>query len=496
MLMMQAVTRSIVARIGGLIPSDYRRVLREWPPVALVLSMIFGDPVEGWCFRMYRITRACWSGSGFEVHGMSGGHCAFELQLLRIDWKRLIVERTLRVEANCLDPADLAHFYWEPVENSLNQLFVVRVRPIREPDTAKLNLNWRLGVMVDQYSSSSEVDRAVPKAMVVSPVTQCNLNCVHCISSFTRKRVNIMEEAHFDQIIHTVRTGGVHHIATDYSGDFLYANERHGPWLSRFSSLDIPFRIDTHANNLSAEISEQLLESRLGEINFSIDSMDPSTYAEIRRGSKPLDVVLSNIENFMRLKKIKRPGMKAVISFSVMKRNIDTLLPALEFAGRVGINMVQFYHVLAFDRKIAEESMQLYPDKYRLFHDRAVDEAARRGVQLVITPPVTLVGQREVHTPCYEPWESLMVLGDGSVLGCCVPGNKIGDLNSESLHEIWHGAALREVRRRIHTNDPPDVCRNCPMKRTVNNFRSFVPGLSRDDQRVFVDRCIAAHNGL
>jgi hypothetical protein len=82
-----------------------------------------------------------------------------------------LVERTLQVEANCLDPADLAHFYWEPIENSLYQLFVVRVASTMVRDADQMSSNWHLGLMVDQYTSSPDIEREAPRAMVVSPAT-------------------------------------------------------------------------------------------------------------------------------------------------------------------------------------------------------------------------------------------------------------------------------------------------------------------------------------
>ena len=94
-----------------------------------------------------------------------------------------------------------------------------------------------------------------------------------------------------------------HRIATDYSGDILYDEVRHGGWLSRLISLDVPFRIDTNANYLDDPVIDLLLRSKLYDINFSLDSMDPEVYRKVRRGSIPLAEVLGKIASFMERKR-------------------------------------------------------------------------------------------------------------------------------------------------------------------------------------------------
>ena len=127
-------------------------------------------------------------------------------------------------------------------------------------------------------------------------------------------------------------------LGTDYSGDILFDERRYSGTLTRLIALDASFRIDTNANCLDDDIIEMLLASRLKEINFSIDSMDPDVYRDVRRGSIPLPEVLAKVARFMSRKRDARKEIHTIISFVLMRTNADTIKPALAFASKNGIN--------------------------------------------------------------------------------------------------------------------------------------------------------------
>jgi radical SAM protein with 4Fe4S-binding SPASM domain len=53
---------------------------------------------------------------------------------------------------------------------------------------------------------------------------------------------------------------------------------------------------------------------------------------------------------------------------------------------------------------------------------------------------------------CYFPWHSVSILWDGSVVPCCRDYNGveiIGDLNNQSLEEIWNGEKMKNLRKEL-----------------------------------------------
>lgn len=67
---------------------------------------------------------------------------------------------------------------------------------------------------------------------------------------------------------------------------------------------------------------------------------------------------------------------------------------------------------------------------------------------------------------CYFPWTFMSVLWDGRVVTCCVDSNGmqvLGDLNSESVAEVWNGPVLSGVGEDFKNRDygKYPVCLSC-----------------------------------
>src|SRR5262249_36919373 len=150
----------------------------------------------------------------------------------------------------------------------------------------------------------------LPFGLLFSPVTQCNLNCIHCISRHSRDTVSELSDEAWRDIRAAAASGRLVHLRSDYSGDLLFADRRHGDWLRRIEELGVSFAIDTHANDLTADYVDRLLRSRLTSINFSLDSMDAEDYPRIRRGARPLPEVVANIRRFMAERHKRRPDIE------------------------------------------------------------------------------------------------------------------------------------------------------------------------------------------
>ena len=80
----------------------------------------------------------------------------------------------------------------------------------------------------------------------------------------------------------------------------------------------------------------------------------------------------------------------------------------------------------------------------------------------------TLNTESDVNYPCYRPWLTFTVLWDGRVSLCCADfdGKTIlGNLNTQTIAEIWNAETYRNVRREHLESGGPDVCRACDLPR-------------------------------
>ena len=68
--------------------------------------------------------------------------------------------------------------------------------------------------------------------------------------------------------------------------------------------------------------------------------------------------------------------------------------------------------------------------------------------------------------PCYKLWQTLNVHWNGQVPLCCMDYNTdivLGDLNEQTLQEVWHGDKLKQIRE-IHINQEYEkmpICQKC-----------------------------------
>jgi len=254
----------------------------------------------------------------------------------------------------------------------------------------------------------------------------------------------------------------------------------------------IPFTITTHGNDITDENIEKLMKSRLFSINFSIDSFDPEDYPKIRRGARPLPEVLANIRKFMAARNRERPDIETILSFVLMRRNLDSIGPGIDFAAELNFSQLIGGHLHAYTSDMADESLMLEPHRYaRAFHDYYA-YAATKNLPLGLPRPVRTRASNRSHAPCPYPWSTMVLLGNGDVMGCCVPGTKVGNLRESSIEQIWKGEAMREFRRHVNSDTPPDICSVCPMSRVENNFASYVPGLTEPERQAFEQRCVEA----
>jgi radical SAM protein with 4Fe4S-binding SPASM domain len=81
---------------------------------------------------------------------------------------------------------------------------------------------------------------------------------------------------------------------------------------------------------------------------------------------------------------------------------------------------------------------------------------------------------RAGHRVCSVPWHSAGVLGNGDVVACCVPGMEMGNLNNNSMEEIWNGPAYQQLRATVNSPNPPLPCAACPIFRRTDNPDSYL----------------------
>lgn len=86
------------------------------------------------------------------------------------------------------------------------------------------------------------------------------------------------------QILALAATGRVDRITADDSGDPFFTNRRYFPLFAFLRRTGVPFRLDTNAAYIDTEGLAELVDSRLWELNFSLDAATLATHRRLRGG--------------------------------------------------------------------------------------------------------------------------------------------------------------------------------------------------------------------
>lgn len=411
--------------------------------------------------------------------------------VISASWKSVRLVKSVDIAESDVVERNTIQMNWRVEKESKGRLYLIFVASGRRPSRIAVEGGERTEI----YSPPvSPLD--VPQNICISPVTQCNLNCIHCISRFSRESVRELNDELWAQILAHVESGEIKAISSDYSGDILFASRRRQPWIDRFIETGCPLRLDTHANDLTEDVAEKLLSSNLHSINFSVDTMDPRDYQSIRKGGIEHAEVIDKIRMFMRKRNEKRRDLQVILSFVLMKRNIETMFDAIDLAKELDISFVQGNHLIVMTDDMAEQSLALYPIYYNEMAGRIHEKARDEGVGIVLPFPFRGLAPRSGNAPCRFVWDGAHILGNGDVMACCMPGSKMGNLHEATLKDIWNGKKYQGFRMAVNSDAPPKICRACPIYRYQNNYRSYAWGLSEARQMEFEARCLEASRDL
>lgn len=286
-----------------------------------------------------------------------------------------------------------------------------------------------------EYAKTQKVSD-FPLHVDIELASICNLQCPMCytISPEFKQKVNakLMDFELFIKLVDQCAAGGVYSIRLSFRGEsFLHkkivecVKYAKAKGIKEVSTLTNGLRLDE-------EMFEQMMEAGIDWITISFDGLG-DTYEQIRRPAK-YDRAVEKIANYVKIKK-EAGRVKPVVK-------IQSILPAIEG------NPQAFYDVFApiTDMVSANPLIDFMQSKSKM-------------------PKVE-------GFSCPQIYQRLVVGADGLCMMCANDEEGkviVGDANSQSLYEIWHGSEMtkvREVHRRCAGADEITACSECylPLK--------------------------------
>lgn len=206
----------------------------------------------------------------------------------------------------------------------------------------------------------------------------------------------------------------------------------------RSRSKQIKVLINTNGNRMFEDRASLFIEHEVHLINVTIDGATATTAESIRLN----------------------------LNFSQIESNIKNLIAMRNAAGkkypRVRVGMVAMQQTLP--------EIEMFYARWKGIADYIGIGGFSSRLASVSTGEM-VPSHKDLHvkhhiSKCVLPFRDLNIWADGHAVLCCEDWNEehiVGDLNTQTIAEIWHGPALTEVRRKHVASQGGDLalCAKC-----------------------------------
>ncbi|MDI6756428.1 MAG: radical SAM/SPASM domain-containing protein [Endomicrobiia bacterium] len=258
---------------------------------------------------------------------------------------------------------------------------------------------------------------AAPTHLDLELVRGCNAACVYCPASKEKQKPVFMNTNNAIALLKQAKEINVQSVKFNWRGEATLHPD-FAEIIDYAKGLDfVDLMLNTNGmypNSLTRSIS------KLDTIIFSIDGSRQITQTELRCGTM-LEIIWGNIG--VLLDEISHPLIK--VNFTECKENENE------------------------------------KEKVRA-------QCAGKGIKFVCRKEAPRTGNGRINLPrkpCPFPFQRLTVAYDGRVAPCCVPWDDnfyIGDLNKQTLLDIWHGDRIKRIREdAMAVNYREEACLNC-----------------------------------
>ena len=333
------------------------------------------------------------------------------------------------------------------------------------------DINIKLGKIIGQKfidyrknwdaANRFEIVTEFPLFLHLDMNQECNYKCPHCIIGHK----NEVKEYYEGEYLNFKDFKNIVDQGSDYNCPSLSPQGNNEPFLIKDLHKYIYYAhkknfIDIMLNNngsaLTPKRSQQILDSGLTRIRFSLDAFTPETYAKVRVGSIHLDRVIKKIENFLELREKGNYKLPIVgVSFCKVKQNENEIDDFINFwQSKVDLISIQKFMPPTKNKK-----------KYQKYY--STDQYKEEPVN-------------KFH--CVQPFQRI-VFRNEYIYPCCVSFNKdlkLGSIRNTKIYDAWHSPKMNEIRE-LHKKGEfykDKTCKDC-----VNLIYPTKDDMASDDKQ-------------
>jgi len=290
---------------------------------------------------------------------------------------------------------------------------------------------WNRAKLLWGYLAGQSNLAALPVEYIVETTAKCNLYCPMCPRETHKQPKADMAEDVFERLVRESGDTAEHMMLIGLGEPFM------DPQIFKRIELchahSISSLLSTNGTFLDEKLSARVLDSPLEQITLSFDGARKESFEFYRKGAK-FEKVRDNFVRFSRMKHEKRSKLQIVVQMVKMDGNADEVDDFIAFWNAVpGVDQLRIK---------ADETNLMRPDAGHSASDW--------------------------KHPCHYLWRGPMyVKQNGDIYPCCqsymLDGKPLGNLETESLFQIWNAGPMQEMRR-LHVTGrggEVDICSRC-----------------------------------
>ena len=287
-----------------------------------------------------------------------------------------------------------------------------------------------------EINNLSEIEY-FPRYLEIEAYDGCNFDCIMCpLGKSIYKPGGAISMELFDKIVSEISKykDWIKLVCLSRNGEPLL-NKNLPEMVKKLKNAGIKrVNFSTNASALNEKNSKELLKAGLDEIRFSIDGYTKKTFETVRKGGK-FDNVINNCLNFIRIRNELKASTQIQVRFVEQKTNTHEVEDWKNF----------WLSKLEKTDLVASKRLHSWGNELKNFEDK-IDV--------------------NIKKPCISPFSTLEVLHDGTVplCGCDYkPTVVLGNVNKNSLIEIWNGHKFKNVRKKHESGNRNDIsiCVGC-----------------------------------
>lgn len=312
-------------------------------------------------------------------------------------------------------------------------------------------------------------------ALSFAITNKCNLSCSFCSRDSAKEneehmRVEVVDDA-IRQSLKFTKLKSV-----NLSGGEVFMHPDIENLLDRICKYGVDIRINTNGHFFNDENIKMLNKYNVKMFTVSMDSCDSVIHDEIRGIHGSLDKTKNGIN------RMSEEGYLFFLKMTVNALNVNTMFETMKFAEALGATGFSFSRVVPIGRARSDVVIdENFLKEYYYQGSLCSEYAKSTKMRFVIDDPLShffdvrfLEGVKKVSNlnkvwrGCTAGLSYMYILLNGDVLACTGLVKPMGNLNRESLENIWFKSELAQKLRtrkllegRCSTCDKKYLCGGC-----------------------------------